>query len=170
MRYETSLSPRESELVILLTGARFRSEAEFDIHVGEARNAGLGWDVIRSIPRGALPSEAEAGGAGSTREDFSLENVKKALIPMLEREHGDGEGSAGRVKAKERELAIVLFTAELLDSNTVSDETYATTKQALDGEDSVLVEITSIVGYYAYVAYTLNVFKIPSAVDTDTLK
>mmetsp|Transcript_23607 Transcript_23607/g.50965 ORF Transcript_23607/g.50965 Transcript_23607/m.50965 type:complete len:92 (-) Transcript_23607:1714-1989(-) len=65
---------------------------------------------------------------------------------------------------KKREVAIVQFAAELLDGNTVSDETYATTKEILDGNDSVLVEITSIIGYYAYVAYTLNVFKIASAV------
>ena len=64
--------------------------------------------------------------------------------------------------AKKREVAIVLFTAELLEKSTVSDETYESTKQAVDGQDSALVEITSIIGYYAYVAYTLNVFKIPS--------
>ena len=55
---------------------------------------------------------------------------------------------------------IALFAAELLDTNTVSDETYERTKQVLDGQDSVLVEITAIIGYYSYVAYTLNVFKI----------
>ena len=47
VRYGTSLSSRESELVILLTGAKFKSEAEFDIHVGEARRVGISWDVNR---------------------------------------------------------------------------------------------------------------------------
>lgn len=42
-RYGTSLSFRESELVILLTGAKTRSPAEFDIHVGEAIKAGYPW-------------------------------------------------------------------------------------------------------------------------------
>jgi len=156
--------------VILLTGARFKSEAEFDIHVGEARRAGVGWDVIQSIPRGALLSQVESGKQQTGEaEEFCLEKVKECVIPLLEKEHNEGKvklesKQTSRNKAKERELAIVLFTAELLDRNTVSDETYATTKKVLDGQDSVLVEITAIIGYYAYVAYTLNVFKIASSV------
>ena len=42
------------------------------------------------------------------------------------------------------------------------NETYASSKAALGGKDSVLVEITSISGYYTYVAYTLNAFRIPT--------
>ena len=61
-----------------------------------------------------------------------------------------------------REIEIVNFTAELLQTSKMTDETYQKTKDALDGKDSVLVEITSIVGYYAFVSYTLNVFRIPS--------
>jgi hypothetical protein len=72
--------------------------------------------------------------------------VQNQLIPLLD---------------DDREKNIVKFTAELLDTCTVSDETYAATKSALDNKDSVLVEITSITGYYAYVSYTLNVFQIP---------
>ena len=131
-RYGTSLSRRESELVILLTGARFRSDTEFDIHVGEARKAGIDLSVIKSIPRG---------------DDFSMDSVATALVPLL---------------TDQRERSIVQFTAELLETSKVSDETYNQTKEALDGKDPVLVEITSIVGYYAFVSYTLNVFKIPS--------
>lgn len=173
VRYETSLSMRESELVILLTGAKFKSEAEFDIHVGEARRAGVGWDVINGIPRGELLSKMKAGTSSSSSndksEEFSLDIVKECVMPLLEKEHDEGEiklesDHHPRDKAKDRELAIVLFTAELLHRNTVSDETYAATKLALDGQDSVLVEITAIIGYYAYVAYTLNVFNIASAV------
>lgn len=192
VRYETSLSMRESELVILLTGAKFRCEAEFDIHVGEARRVGIGWDVIRSIPRGTLLSEQEEEGSkeggGSTRscsessreeDEFCLERVKECVVPLLEKEHDDDDdnvhpdngsdelGAYCKSEARERELAIVLFAAELLDRSTVSDETYAATKRALDGRDDVMVEITAIIGYYAYVAYTLNVFRIaphPSSV------
>ncbi len=132
-RYGTSLSFKESELVILLTGAKTKSHAEFDIHVGEALRAGWSLDFIQAIPRD---------------DEFSLEKVKSILVPMLK---------------DEREMAIALFTAELLGSYTVSDETYETTKKVMDGKDSVLVEIVSISGYYTYVAYTLNVFRIPSA-------
>lgn len=179
VRYGTSMSMRESELVILLTGAKFKSEAEFDIHVGEARRAGIGWDVIRSIPRGKLLSEVESWGEGGPTkinggvgaEEFSLEKVKESVVPMLRKEHSEREeeegGSASSEEPSlEREVAIVLFTAELLERSSVSDETYAATKQSLDGKESVLVEITAIVGYYAYVAYTLNVFRIASSVET----
>jgi 4-carboxymuconolactone decarboxylase len=131
-RYGTSLSFRESELVILLTGAKAKSHAEFDIHVGEAIKAGISMQVISAIPRD---------------NDFSLDLVHKQLVPLLE---------------NERERAIVLFASELVDTYTVSDDTYASCKTAVDDKDSVLVEITSIVGYYTYVAYTLNVFRIPS--------
>jgi 4-carboxymuconolactone decarboxylase len=81
------------------------------------------------------------------RDDFSLEKVRLSLLPLLE---------------SDREKAIATFTAELVDTYTVSDETYEASKTALEGKDSVLVEITSIAGYYTFVSYTLNVFKIPS--------
>mmetsp|Transcript_49457 Transcript_49457/g.139209 ORF Transcript_49457/g.139209 Transcript_49457/m.139209 type:complete len:243 (+) Transcript_49457:58-786(+) len=135
-RYGTSLSFRESELVILLTGAKTRSHAEFDIHVGEALKAGLGMDIIQSIPRD---------------EEFSIEAVEAKVIPLL---------------ANSREVAIARFTAELLDTYTVSDETYANSKAALDGKDTVLVELVAIAGYYTYVSYTLNTFRIPSKPET----
>ena len=131
-RYGTSLSFRESELVILLTGAKTKSHSEFDIHVGEALKAGISNEVIHAIPRD---------------DDFSLAAVTGKVLPLLD---------------NERERAIATFTAELVDSYTVSDETYAASKKALDDKDSVLVEITSIAGYYTYVAYTLNAFRIPT--------
>jgi 4-carboxymuconolactone decarboxylase len=134
-RYGTSLSYRESELVILLTGAKTRSHAEFDIHVGEALKAGLTMDIIQAIPRD---------------DDFSVTAVKERLIPLLSSENS------------KRDVAIALFTAELLHTYTVSDKTYAETKAALGNKDTTLVEIVSISGYYTYVAYTLNTFRIPS--------
>ena len=156
VRYETSLSMQESELVILLTGAKFKSEAEFDIHVSEALRAGIGIDVINSIPRGTLLSqEGETHGKTDAVIEFSLANVKKCLIPQLEKEmSNEGTGDI------QRAIQIVLFTAELLESSTVTDETYATTKRLLGEDDSVLVEIVAIVGYYTYVAFTLNVFRV----------
>lgn len=131
-RYETSLSFQESELVILLTGAKTKSHSEFDIHVGEALKSGWKYDMVEAIPRD---------------DEFSLEAVKEKVLPMME---------------NDRQKAIALFTAELLETYTVSDETYESTKKATGGKDSVLVEITSIAGYYTYVSYTLNVFRIPS--------
>lgn len=146
------------QLVILLTGAKFKSEAEFDIHAGEALRAGIGLDVINKIPRGALLSQEGMSKEGANNVEFSLENVKKHMIPQLEKEiNTEGKGDL------QRDIPIVLFTAELLETNTILDESYSRTKQMLGGDDSVLVEIVAIVGYYAYVAYTLNVFRIASS-------
>jgi 4-carboxymuconolactone decarboxylase len=131
-RYGTSLSLRESELVILMTGAKTRSHAEFDIHVGEALKAGIDEEVIQSIPRD---------------DDFSMDSVEERLVPLLD---------------NDREKAMARFVAELLDTYTVSDETYAATKAAMGDVDTTLVEIVSIVGYYHFVAFTLNAFRIPS--------
>ena len=132
-RYGTSLSMRESELVILLTGARHRSHTEFDIHQGEALRAGLSMGIISAIPRD---------------DNYSLVKVKSDVLPLL--------------GTNKREKGIATFTAELLETCTVSDETYAASLEAVGGKDLVLVEITAIIGYYTYCAYTLNVFNIPS--------
>lgn len=78
-------------------------------------------------------------------DDFSMAAVREKVLPLLE---------------SDREKAIATFTAELVGTYTVSDETYNNSKAALG--DLALVEITSISGYYTYVAYTLNVFRIPS--------
>jgi 4-carboxymuconolactone decarboxylase len=42
VRYGMLLLSRESELVILLMGARYESDAELDIHINKVRRAGLG--------------------------------------------------------------------------------------------------------------------------------
>ena len=129
-RYGTSLSFRESELVILLTGAKTRSNTEFQIHTGEALKAGLTMEQISAIPRDT---------------EFSLRLVNERLCPLL---------------SSDRERCIVQFAAELLDTCAVSDATYSETRRKVGDSDRVLVEITSIVGYYTFVAYTLNVFRI----------
>jgi hypothetical protein len=128
---------RESELIILLTGARHKCPTEFDLHSGEALLAGIPLEVIQAIPRD---------------KDFSMTKVEQTVIPLLV-SLGDNCKS---------DVAIVRFASELLETSTVTDETYSSTKAILGGHDSKLVEITSIVGYYTYCAYTLNVFHIPS--------
>ena len=135
-RYDTSLSKRESELVILLTGAKHQSKTELTIHTKEAINA-AGMDP-------AIPNAIWKHLLGDA---FSLRSVQKHVSPLLD---------------TDRERAIAIFCGELLEtSGVVSDQTYQSTRGALGNQDSVLVEITSIVGYYTYVSYTLNVFRIP---------
>ena len=132
VRYGTSLSRRESELVVLLTGSKSRCGTEIDVHVGEGLKAGLTMNIISAIPK---------------FDAFSKAAVEELVIPLLQ---------------NEREKAIARYTAELLDNYTVCDATYESTKVALGDKDSILVEITSIIGYYTYGAYMLNAFRIPS--------
>jgi len=132
-RYHTSLSFRESELVILLTAARHGSHAEFDIHRGEALKAGIDWRILDAIPRD---------------DKFSAKAVEQNVLPPLGMEC-------------KREVELVKFAAELLETSTVGDEAYASARDTLGG-DEVLVEVTGIVGYYTLCAYTLNVFRIPT--------
>jgi 4-carboxymuconolactone decarboxylase len=58
----------------------------------------------------------------------------------------------------DRLVAIYGFTEELLRRSTVGDASYDRATAALG--DRGVVELTSIVGYYTYVALTLNVFEI----------
>jgi hypothetical protein len=92
-RYGTSLSPQESELIILLTAAKHKSHAEFDIHVGEALKAGLSMDVIVSIPRD---------------DDFSVTALQECILPKL--------------MNRPRDQMIVLFVSELLVHSRVCDD------------------------------------------------
>jgi hypothetical protein len=165
-----SLSSRELELVILLTGARYESNAEFDIHVEKARRVRMGWDVIRSIHRGMLlpPSEEEEDNKEEDDNGFSLKRVKECVIPALMREHNGvmlPEIGTNCNKVREHKVAIVLFASELLDKNTMCNEMYDVTRDRLHSCDLALVKIVAIVGYYAFVSYTLNAFRIPSSVE-----
>lgn len=99
-------------------------------------------------------------------DEFSVNAVEDQVLPFLL------ESSTSTSNDKDNkdndddstwEVAVVRFVSELLESSTVKSDRYNATKAAL-GEDSdkVLVEITSIVGYYTFCAYTLNVFNIPT--------
>ena len=64
----------------------------------------------------------------------------------------------GRVpsSAAEDERAIYDFVRELYDTRRVSDEAYARLRDFLD--DAGMVEFVGILGYYALISMTLNVF------------
>lgn len=55
LRYHTSLSPRLSELVILITSRLQRSEVEFKIHEPLARKAGLPDEIIEALRNDQKP-------------------------------------------------------------------------------------------------------------------
>ncbi|MFL9926399.1 carboxymuconolactone decarboxylase family protein [Herbaspirillum lusitanum] len=114
-RYDTGLSLRLSELAILVTAARWQSQAEWHIHLPIAVEAGLSPVVAEQIRIGARP-------------DF----------------------------ADQDELLIWCFATELYQDKRVSDAVYdaACIRFGLP----VVVNLVGLLGYYALVAMTLNVF------------
>lgn len=58
LRYHTSLSPRLSELVILITARLQRSDVEWAIHEPLARKAGLPGDVVEALRGDSKPNFA----------------------------------------------------------------------------------------------------------------
>ncbi len=117
--------------------------------MNEALDAGVDMEIIKSIPRDG---------------EFTMENVEKKLLPTILKIEGDGNGDDKERGNGYKNYVLVRFvTAILCHSGVICDELYEEAKKVLgEGKDEVLVEITSIVGYYTFVAYTLNVFRIPS--------
>jgi len=66
---------------------------------------------------------------------------------------------AGRApkRAPKDERALYDFIRELYRTRRVSDKTYARARQFLD--DAAMVEFVGIIGYYALISMTLNVFR-----------
>lgn len=60
LRYHTSLSPRLSELVILITARRQESEVEWAIHEPLASKAGLPRDIVEALQSDRRPTFTEA--------------------------------------------------------------------------------------------------------------
>lgn len=83
--------------------------------------------------------------------------VKEATIRDLQ---------AGRVpkSALRDEMAIYAFVKELYATRRVSNATFARVHKLLG--DAGTVELVGILGYYAMVAMTLNVFRMPVAAGT----
>ena len=54
-RYRTGLSPRLSELAVLITAAHWGADYEFDVHAPEALKAGIAQPVIDALREGTPP-------------------------------------------------------------------------------------------------------------------
>ena len=117
-RYETGLPLRLSELAILTTAARWRSQAEWHIHHPIPLRAGVPEAVAEAIRRGDAP--AFDGGADSD----------DALVHR--------------------------FATELYETQRVSDATFETAVARFG--HPIVINLVGLLGYYALVAMTLNVF------------
>ncbi len=73
-RYETSLPPKESELLVLMTARHHRSAAEWHIHEPEALRAGLAPAEVAALKRG------RALGAGADRRLLALQRLAGEVL------------------------------------------------------------------------------------------
>src|SRR5262245_52816474 len=55
-RYRTGLSPKLSELAVLITAAHWGADYEFAVHAPEARKAGVAQSVIEALRNGKTPA------------------------------------------------------------------------------------------------------------------
>ena len=74
LRYRTSLSPKASEMVILITARHWKSQHEWRMHVQPARKAGLENGVIETIRLGQQPEFADPSFAALHK--FVIEILK----------------------------------------------------------------------------------------------
>jgi 4-carboxymuconolactone decarboxylase len=59
LRFGTSLSPRLSEMAILMTAVRWRAQYEWYAHASLARKGGLADDVIEALRTGRTPTKMQ---------------------------------------------------------------------------------------------------------------
>ena len=78
-RYGTTLSPRLSELAILVVAHHWKAHYEWSIHAREARKAGLPDDVIAAIEAGRRPAFDDADA--ELVYDFSTEFFRTNDVP-----------------------------------------------------------------------------------------
>ena len=124
-RYNTSLTPRQSEFAILATARFWRAQYEWQAHAPMAAKAGVPEKTIADLRAGRYPKSAKAD-----------------------------------------ERAIYDFATELYRKRRVSDRTYGRVVKALGTKGAV--ELTGILGYYALISMTLNVFRAQTDPDKPT--
>jgi 4-carboxymuconolactone decarboxylase len=124
-RYNTSLTPRQSEFAILATARIWRAQYEWQAHAPMAAKAGVPEKTIGDLRAGRYPKSA-----------------------------------------KSDERAIYDFASELYRKRRVSDRTYGRVLKALGTKGTV--ELTGILGYYALISMTLNVFRAQTDPDKPT--
>lgn len=116
-RYGSSLSTKESELLILCVGAHYQCVGEQQIHEPIARQAGIAEQVVVAIRNGATPS---------------FEDERLSTLHAVAR--------------------------QLLETNRIEQHLFDRARSIFG--DKTLVEAVGILGYYAFVAMTLNAFEM----------
>jgi len=76
LRYRTQLTPRQSELAILVTGRACRSPFEWHAHVAEARKAGIDEATITALREERVPEGLPAAEAVVVRYARELNRLR----------------------------------------------------------------------------------------------
>jgi 4-carboxymuconolactone decarboxylase len=116
-RYGSSLSTRESELLILCVAAHYQCIGEQQIHEPIARQSGLSSQAVEEIRNGVTPR---------------FEDDRLAALHAIAR--------------------------QLLETNRIEQPLFDRARSLFG--DKTLVETVGILGYYAFVAMTLNAFEM----------
>lgn len=88
VRYRSSLSPRLSELAILVTGAHWRAGFEWHVHAPIAREAGIAAGVVEAIRLGQRPTF-------SAEDEAAVHDFTRELLD----DHRVGDATYARAKA-----------------------------------------------------------------------
>jgi len=87
-RYETCFPLRQSEMLILMTAACFEAQTEWDIHVGEARKAGLEETTIEALAKRQQPNFGAVASTEAGKDDASGDCVLWRFADELLRNQG----------------------------------------------------------------------------------
>lgn len=97
LRFGTSISPRYSELAILVTARRWNSQLEWYIHADAAQKAGLPQAIIDAMLVAAAPVLADAGDAAVY--EYTRQLLQQGVVDEPAYQHVLGIfGEAGTVE------------------------------------------------------------------------
>ena len=96
LRFRSSLPPRLSELVILLTARRWTQQYEWNAHAPLAVKGGLNPDIVKAIAEGRRPERLS--------ED---EDIVYSLFDEIQRHQAVSDGTYGRAVGKLGEQGVV---------------------------------------------------------------
>jgi 4-carboxymuconolactone decarboxylase len=80
----TSLTPRQRQVVILAVGAMWHSAYELYAHSAAARTAGLPADTVRALAAGQLPGDLSAAEQAAWRFAGQLTADRRVLQPVYD--------------------------------------------------------------------------------------
>ena len=143
----------ESELIIMLVACFMECKGEWVIHYPMAVGAGVDVGLLEFI-------DEKVRLAGWKNNGLKPASMLAEFVKL-----GDNENGGEKEKKNKFTCSLIFYVCGLLENNgKISDELYLETLDVLGGgEETKLVEVVGIVGYYVFVAYTLNCFGVRPA-------